>query len=85
MSVVEITETVLKYPREQRLELAKALTESLDENLDQRLEELWRLELAERIRQAEGSDFEPVAAEEARRLAREKVNEARRLSSSREQ
>lgn len=84
MSVVEITEAVLKYPREQRLELAKALTDSLDENLDQRLEELWRLELAERIRQAEDSDFEPVPAEEARRLAREKLDEARRRSSSRE-
>lgn len=83
MSLSELTEIALNFPADQQAELAKTLCESLNETLDPRLEELWRLELAERIRQTEAGEIEPVSANDARRLAREKVDEARRLSSTR--
>lgn len=83
MSLSELTEIALNFPADQQAELAKALCENLDETLDPRLEELWRLELAERIRQTEAGEIEPVPAEDARRQAQDKIDEARRLSSTR--
>lgn len=83
MSLSELTEIALSFPPDQRAELAKSLCLSLNENLDQRLEELWRLELAERIRQVEHGEIEPVSASDARQRAKEQIDEARRLSSSR--
>ncbi len=83
MSLSELTEIALNFPAEQQAELAKSLCENLNETLDPRLEELWRLELAERIRQAEAGEVEPVSAKDARHHAQVKIDEAGRLSSTR--
>jgi len=83
MSLSELTDIALSFPPAQRAELARSLSQSLNENLDQRLEELWRLELAERIRQAENGEIEPISPADARQRAKDQIDEARRLSSSR--
>lgn len=83
MNLTEITNMALDFPVAERVQLSKALTESLDEVVDERLDELWRLELAERIRQRKNGEVEGIPAKEAHRIAKERVNEARRLSSTR--
>jgi putative addiction module component (TIGR02574 family) len=77
-----IVEELLALPPTSRVFLAELLAESVDNFADDEVRQAWEVEAERRVRDYEDGNVDVIPGEEVFRQAREKLNEARGLSSS---
>ena len=70
MKSKELQRAVLELPADERAELAQRLLLSLDDPSEEELSRLWLSEAAQRARELDSGDVQPIAAEDVRRKAR---------------
>ncbi len=83
MAHVEIEAEVLKWPAAERVSLAERLLESVDGFATGDIDRAWRAEIARRVEEVESGRETGVSSREVFAEARKKLNEARKVSSSR--
>lgn len=72
---------LLPLPSASRVLLAEKLMESVEDFTDPKIERAWRREIARRIEDFEEGRVKTIPADKVFRDIRQKLNEARRLSS----
>ena len=76
-----IAQELLALPRSSRAFLAERLIESIDDDASPEIEDAWGEEISRRIAEYGGCRVKAVPAEDVFAEARERLNEARRVSS----
>lgn len=80
-----LTKQALKWPARRRIELAEELVASVEGFATPEIEAAWDKEIAARVQDIRTGRAEAIAAEDVMSEARQKLHEARRLSSARRQ
>jgi putative addiction module component (TIGR02574 family) len=84
MTMAALKKEVLKLPAEERIRLAEDVLESVDDFASDEIRAAWDEEIARRIGELESGKVKPIPASDVHNSVRKALNEARRLSSSRQ-
>ena len=74
MNAAELLTHALKLPPAARAALADSLIDSLDTEIDENAEEVWRGEIARRVRELDAGAVQTVAWDDVRRKLRGRFN-----------
>ena len=80
-----LVKQVLKWPARRRIELAEKLLASVESFATPEIQAAWDEEIGARVKEIRADRTEGIPAEEVMAEARQKLHEARRLSSARRQ
>jgi putative addiction module component (TIGR02574 family) len=81
---VEIENEVLKWPPAERVGLAERLLKSVTDFATEEIDLAWRAEIARRLGEVEPGNASDFPSRKVFSKARQKLNEARQISSSRQ-
>ena len=79
----EIESEVLKWSPTERVSLAERLLESVDGFATEEIDRAWRTEIARRVGEVESGKESGIPSHDVFTEARQKLNEARQVSSAR--
>ena len=79
----EIESEVLKWSPTERVSLAERLLESVEDFATEDIDRAWRTEIARRVGEAESGKESGIPSRDVFAEARQKLNEARQVSSAR--
>lgn len=80
---VAIENEVLRWSPAERISLAERLLESVDDFASEDVDRAWRAEIAKRVEESESGKDAGFSSREVFAEARKKLNEARKVPSSR--
>lgn len=80
---IKIEQEILKWTPAERVTLAERLLESVDDFATEDIDRTWRTEVANRVSDIESGKEPGIDSSEVFSAARRKLNEARKVASSR--
>ena len=80
---IEIESEILKWSPTERVSLAERLLESVEDFATEDIDRAWRTEMARRVGEVESGKESGIPSRDVFAEAREKLNEARQVSSAR--